>query len=256
MRRKPWIGVRWCDWLMSLKNSDKVVALPGGASNVLTALGPRLFVVATVSLMLVPGCVRPAGDGHPRDVPAPPSWSEGQWWKYQGSNGIKYTYRVEGVDHRWGNASYRVRVELDRPDESGASFWIQWLDVKTLGHVAMREGTMDVDSSCPVSPIFPLERAEKTNCQVRWSHGGQTMYEYWENSSKRPQGWQQLEFPWGKDWAYLVEIESRSPYSTGVASSIWYSPRVNYYVRTDILDGMNRTLLSWGLSHSNSGPGA
>jgi hypothetical protein len=160
------------------------------------------------------------------------------------------------MDYRWGNATYRVRVVMDRPEESGSSSWVSWYDVATLGMVAQREGAIDIDASCPSLQPFPLNRQAELSCKVKMSHGGAVLHEYWENVSKTPVGWKETSLPNGKEEAFVVEMHSRNEDTNIELVRFWFSPRVGNYVRTDGLDGINRTLISWGPPHGNSGPGA
>jgi hypothetical protein len=238
--------------LLDASDSNAPEGVLGGRAG-MRSVGFHAYVLATL-LVPVAGCAAP-GHGPNADVPSSPTWTPGQWWIYEGSDGVHYTHRVQGVDDRWGNATYRVRVELDRPDESGASSWIEWYDKATLGFVAQREGAIDIDTSCPLVQTFPLTSAGEMSCHVRLSRGGHTLNEFWDNSSKHPVGWQEISLPQGRDRTYLIQIQSRDSDESGVESArVWFSPRAENYARIE--GGLNRTLLSWGRSGSAGGPGA
>lgn len=212
----------------------------GAAATVRTA--------SAVAVIVLSGCFsvgddEVTGPTEPRDDKAP-EWKPGQWWRYDGSDGNTYTYRVEGSETKEGFDTYRVSVQLRQPDGFGVARYDYWYDIARLGQVAAQRGEVYGKFDCAYAAWFPLENTDAQPCTI-------TMYRYGGFLSQRNASWskslvavEDVEVSAGKFLAHKLVFNDVA--RGGTLGTAWYSAAVEGLVKEEGSDGITYRLEAWG----------
>lgn len=202
---------------------------------------------ALLALVMLPlaGCVMNGGT-ETGALPDPsklevPTWEVGQEWHYKGSDGRWYNWTVVEQETKEGFETYRVRINLSRPDSSGGARYeryVRWYHIGTLGVVAEKKAGLYSNSSPPSPRLFPMRDAEYTaRHAARYPHSSEPST-WSSNISQNVSEWTQVSVPAGQVQVVPIDVTI----DRNKTMKLYYDPEVENNVKWSTVHGLEFTL--------------